>query len=151
MIDQGLVQKYIGVARTLQVKYCMGESPEPDSIHDYLGTEDANGEPSNSIDLRLKRCYELAGCCVLSGKAPQGSSVVHGSWHGPGAPQRIGHAWVRLPLGLIWEPIRGNVFLEREFYEWTRAWDEREYAFNALATMVMSHNDFGRWHESRYP
>lgn len=149
-----LIEAYVRLTGNKSVAYALGDPDhglEPDSIHDYLGTQNANGEPSQGMDQRLRRCYELAAWCVAYGSAPAGSTVVHGSWHGPGAPQRIGHAWVKLPMGLVWEPIRGNVFLEHEFYRWTSAIDEREYAFNMLAARLMRHGDFGRWHESVYP
>ena len=151
-LNNGLISAYIVATGNLAIKYNKDpDGEEPDSIHDYFGTENASGEPSVGLEQRIKRCYELAGYAVAMDLMPEGSSVVHGSWHGPGAPQRIGHAWVKLPQGLVWEPIRGLVYLEREFYAWTSAWDEREYIAQVLKKMIITHNDFGRWHESRYP
>jgi len=154
-MNELLIRTYAQVIGKRQVQYCMGDpdhGPEPDSIHDYLGSENANGEPSVGMDQRLKRCYELAGWTIMMNPSlPAGTMLVHGSWHGPEAPERIGHAWLKIPGDLVWEPIRGLVFLEHEFYRWTRAWDEREYNRRMSARMIFDHHDFGRWHESRYP
>lgn len=161
-MNQALITTYVLVMGNPQVKYCMGDPDhgnEPDSVHDYLGSENANGEPSTCMDERLKRCYELAGwTLMMNPRLPNGSTMIHGSWHGPNAPERIGHAWLKIPGGdnnlkqnMVWEPIRGLFFLEPEFYEWTRAWDEREYTRRVTARMIFDHDDFGRWHESRYP
>jgi hypothetical protein len=124
----------------------------PTGVQDLLGTERSNGEPSKTFDERIKRCYELAAWAVLVGDAPTGSAVVHGSWHGPQAEQRIRHAWVVLPgATLIWEPIRALVYEVTDFKGYTRCWDERFYSAATLATFVKTHQNFGPWHESRYP
>lgn len=125
---------------------------EPENTIDFLGTENANAEPSLTFDQRRRRCYELAGYAVLFGSAPPSSLLVHGSWHGPGAAERIGHAWVLLPpRGLVWEPIRARLYDRDDFYSWTSAWDERTYAVSVARSMVATRGHFGRWHESRYP
>jgi hypothetical protein len=127
----------------------------PSLFKDYYGTEDANMEPSEGFWDRLSRCYELAAWAVLYGDLGDGS-IVHGSWHGPGAPQRIGHAWVLLATdpgepAQIWEPITAEVFDAETFYEWTNAEPERTYTAQAAARQMVKSGHFGRWHKSLWP
>ena len=125
---------------------------EPEHGVDFLGTENASQIPSILFEQRRQRCYELAGYAVAFGTAPAGSLLVHGSWTGPVPKERIGHAWVLLPDGCVWEPIRARIYADRaEFYDWTKAWDERTYALSVVRRNLASSGHFGRWHESRYP
>lgn len=124
---------------------------EPANTIDFLGTENASAEPSLTFAQRRNRCYELAGYAVAYGAAPEGSLLVHGSWTGPVPKERIGHAWLLLPGGLVWEPIRARIYDRTEFYEWTKAWDERTYALPVVRRLLNHYGHFGRWHESRYP
>lgn len=128
-----------------------GYSTEPPNVIDFLGTENASGEPSLTFAQRRNRCYELAGSAVAFGSAPAGSMLVHGSWTGPVPKERIGHAWVILPGGRVWEPIRHRIYAKDDFYVWTRAWDERTYALPVVRRHLAATGHFGRWHESRYP
>lgn len=126
---------------------------EPSNTVDFLGTENANGEPSLTFQHRRGRCYELAGWAVLfGGTAPPNTLLVHGSWTGPIPKERIGHAWLLLPGGAqVWEPIRARLYDRDEFYAWTKAWDEVSYSVAHARRMVTAHEHFGRWHTSRYP
>lgn len=124
-------------------------------VLEYFGTENANDEPSVEYDQRAQRCYELAGYALAFGSAPRGATVIHGSWHGPRAAARIGHAWLKFRSEdgqlLVWEPITAAVYDGTEFYKATRARDEREYAETVVRQMLHGHGHYGRWHESRYP
>lgn len=138
------------------IRLVPGDGLRPDGVQDYLGTERANLEPSDTYDLRRGRCYELAGYAVAFGTTPPNVRLVHGSWHGPGAAQRIGHAWVELPdpehRGLmIWEPIRGVIYPAGPWRAWTQAWDERTYTLPTVRRLLAKSGNYGRWHESRYP
>lgn len=120
-----------------------------------LGTHEVDG-PTVNFDDRITRCYELAGYAVAFGNAPAGSVLVHGSWFGPGAKQRIGHAWVELRdevsgEWLVWEPIRAKLYDRDEWYHYVQAWPERTYPLLAVRRLIGEHNHYGRWHESRYP
>lgn len=117
----------------------------------YLGTEEANGESSRTFEERIKRCFELTCFAVVFGEAGPQSRLVHGSWHGPGAPERIRHAWVELPHGLIWEPIHAAIFDGVALRRFARMWDERTYDYNTACRMTRDHDHYGPWHESRYP
>ena len=70
----------------------------------WLGTDEPD---AMKFEDRLRRCYELAGKGILH--APEGSTLVHGTIEGFGNP-RIGHAWVELPDGSVWEPISRVVY-----------------------------------------
>lgn len=128
----------------------------PVGVVAMMGTERANDEPSATYEERRGRCYELAGYAVAFGQASviSGVKCVHGSWHGPNAEQRIGHAWVEVPTPaglLIWEPINGVLFNADEFRKYTRAWDEVTYDLPTLRRALAAHGNYGRWHQSRYP
>lgn len=123
---------------------------------DYMGTSMVfEEEPAFLFELRLTRCYELAGMAVASGDLPHGT-VVHGSLHGPGGIERIGHGWVVFqeepgdPLR-VWEPITGKVHDKREWYAWVRAWDERCYDQEQTILNTLRDGTWGRWHESEWP
>lgn len=116
-----------------------------------LGTEHANDEPSAEYEDRLKRCFELACYALVFGDAPAGSRLVHGSWHGPNAEQRIRHAWLELPDGLIWEPIHAAIYRADQIREYARMWDERTYDKHTASRMTLDWGHYGPWHESRYP
>lgn len=124
---------------------------EPPNVIDFLGTENASQQPSLTFAQRRNRCYELAGYAVAFGTAPAESLLVHGSWTGPVSKNRIGHAWVILPDGRVWEPIRHRIYDRADFYDWTKAWDEATYALPVVRRHLAATGHFGRWHDSRYP
>lgn len=117
----------------------------------FFGTQQANGEPSAEYEDRRGRCFELATYAVVFGTVPEGSILHHGSWHGPGAPERIAHAWVELPGGFIWEPITCNVYEKTSFEHWTACWSEVAYTRKAAMQMTNKTGTYGSWHGSRYP
>lgn len=123
---------------------------EPANVIDYLGTENANDEPSLLFGQRRGRCYELAGYAIAFGNVPAGTLLVHGSWTGPVPKERIGHAWLLLPDGLVWEPIRARIYDRDEFYAWTKAWDEATYNQQVARRHLSASGHYGRWHKSRY-
>lgn len=123
----------------------------PLGIQTYLGTEADGDEVFLTFEQRIKNCYHLAGYAVVFGEAGRSSRLVHGSWQGPTAEQRIGHAWVELPNGLIWEPIFAAIFDGEELRRYARMWDERTYDYHVAKKMIQSSGHWGRWHESRYP
>lgn len=136
------------------------EGPAPEGMQHFMGTEQANGEPSETVELRRTRCFELATYAMLFGLAGRtvGAELVHGTWHGPGAPRRIPHAWVNLidPVTgdrATWEPIHAVVYDRSEFYAWTAAWDERTYnvvTARACCVGAAGGAHYGPWHMSRY-
>lgn len=82
---------------------------------------------------RLGQCYALAGTFALE---HLDTELVHGSIEGMGQP-RLGHAWVVIPNGQVWEPVSAMTLpqdaFERMFnpevhfaYE---SWEWREYAY----------------------
>jgi GNAT superfamily N-acetyltransferase len=123
--------------------------PEPPGRHDLFGTGHVDG-PSTTFDERLTRCYELAASALFAG-APEGSVLVHGSIHGYGAPRRIGHAWLNLPDGTVWEPITAKVYDKDAWTAYARAREERVYTKDQAAKELIGSGHYGRWHESEYP
>jgi hypothetical protein len=145
------------VLQTFDIKIAASQSGEqPMGAVDLLGTAHPDKhEPAAEYEQRVTRCFELAGYAVLGGTAPGSSRLVHGSWKGPHAKNRIPHAWVELPepggsTGLIWEPIRAMIYDADEFRAWANAWDERTYTVGQARILALSHRHYGPWHVSRY-
>jgi hypothetical protein len=125
----------------------------PESLsHNLCGTEDLD-ETALTFDQRVGRCYELAGYAVVMGSMPSGI-LVHGSWHGPGAPRRIGHAWVEFEVDdriLVWEPITARFYLKDEFTRWTLCEAEVRYTRKKALRKIAKSEHWGRWHDSPHP
>lgn len=150
---ESLIRRVVKVTGRKAVNVQLSEFGPP-GVCDLLGTEVANGEPSAIYADRRTRCYELAACAVLPpyGLAPKGSRVIHGTIKGPGNHyERIGHAWLELPDGLLWEPISGLIHDRNEWMKWASAWEERTYTRGQVIQLIGRHQHYGRWHESRYP
>lgn len=117
-----------------------------------FGTESVGDESARTYGERLKRCYELAGYAVLLGGVPVGSVLVHGTIDGgPGTLGRIGHAWVLLPDGKVWEPITREIW--RDYATWQSYADakvERQYSKQRVSNAVRFYQHWGVWHKSQY-
>ena len=119
--------------------------------HKWFGTDLMIGEePSTRYDDRKGRCYELAGYAVVFGTAPEGSVLVHGTMHGPYEDnERIGHAWVVLPNGQVWEPTLAEVHASiGAWVGYAAAIAERRYTEREARKMIMRHGTWGCWHET---
>lgn len=103
---------------------------------------------------RLSHCYRLAAQAFydvveLPKDAPVPFALVHGSWHGPQAPNRIDHAWVLLSNRrdtLIWEPITKAICRVSDFNSYTRARSHDIYDAVSARRNLMRHGHFGPWH-----
>jgi hypothetical protein len=117
---------------------------------EYLGT-DSIDESALTIDERLTRCYELAAYALTIGTAPDDAILVHGTWqHVVHTDKRIGHAWLELPDGQIWEPIRGVIWYRAAWNMILQPIEERRYTKSEAHNAVMFYRHWGRWHESEY-
>lgn len=117
----------------------------------WFGTKDFDEEdPSHTTELRKGRCYELCCWAVASGGAPAGSILVHGTIHGPDSDmERIGHAWVLLPNGSVWEPYLRDIYItEEEWNAFASAIPERKYGRMAVLKKMRDSEHFGPWHET---
>lgn len=130
---------------------------------DYAQTD----EPMYPLGHRLGRCYELAAQAFsgwemfeqhnsaltrlpdgsMTPRLPAPKTLVHGTWQGP-EPVRIGHAWVVLEDGRIWEPITALICDPVLFHAYSR--DEAAWAYDATAVRVnlLKSGHYGPWHES---
>lgn len=119
----------------------------------YFGTEMLDpAEPARDYEERRTRCYELACQALVWGGAPAGSLLIHGSMHGdlPGQV-RIGHAWLELPGGAIWEPILGDVFATwADWQMWSNAISEHTYTLRQAQQMITQHETYGPWRPTKY-
>lgn len=107
----------------------------------------ADDEPSMSA--RLTRCYELAGKTFLNYEPKSDSTnpmwLIHGTWHGPKAPERIPHAWVVLTDGRIWEPITACIYHAETFMAYTRAEVVTGYTSRQARIKMVDTNHYGPW------
>lgn len=122
----------------------------PEGVKEFFGTENVDGQ-SKTFDQRISRCYELAVWALVMGTAPKGAKLVHGTIHGPFARRRIGHGWLRLPGGKVWEPITAKVYNEAQWVEYAAAKVERVYPKTQARMQLVLTENFGRWHKSRHP
>lgn len=122
-----------------------------------MGVEDTfdyAGEGGEFMD-RLSRCYELAAKAFYlrdieerwdrDAHLPDPRLLVHGSWHGPGATERIDHAWVELSDGRVWEPITAGIYTRSTFYNYTRAQSRIVYTEDRAKRLMLQHEHFGPW------
>lgn len=115
----------------------------------YFGTEDISGEAGHTLEDRSGRCFELSCYALTLGTAPPDSTLVHGSIQGPYRDaERIAHAWVELPNGKVWEPLRHEVYLN--FYEYALAMPERRYDIVRARRLTLSTGHWGPWHTPTY-
>lgn len=132
------------------MKRVKGPRIEPPSVIDWLGTVNSNGQPALTHEQRKSRCFELAANAIVGQLGPAllpgaGCLLVHGSIGLLSG--RIGHAWLLLPGGRLWEPIRARVYEDRAgFYHWLAAWDEIAYGRPAAIRLLNQHGHFGPWH-----
>ena len=94
---------------------------------------------------RLGRCYELTGNLALHNPEVV---LIHGSIQGMGAP-RIGHAWVVLPDGQVWEPVTNEVWKSSVFDGFFCPQVAKKYDNQALLRKVVRHEHWGPWDAGR--
>lgn len=126
-------------------------------------------QDSLRVSDRLGRCYELAAKGIqgwwmlregglvsrellgtnslpVSG-SPAPTSLVHGTWHGPNAAERIAHAWLVLDDGRVWEPVTSLICDPVLFEAYTRAVPTRTYTEKQARVHMLRSGHFGPWHE----
>lgn len=117
---------------------------------EYFGTDEMD-ESALTVEERLTRCYELSAYALTIGTAPPDATLVHGTWqHVVYAAKRIGHAWLELPDGHIWEPISGQIWKREMWNLILNPVEECRYTKDEARNAVMFHRHWGRWHESEY-
>jgi hypothetical protein len=109
------------------------------------------------FNARLGNCYELAASAFIGAEPhspfyrpeaaayPTPATLVHGSWHGPGAPSRIDHAWVLLDDDRVWEPITATIYLRAPFYEIARCEHKQTYTSDETLSNMVRHEHYGPW------
>lgn len=110
----------------------------------YFGSETIEDEPAGTTAERAGRCYELTAYALLFGSAPLGTVLVHGTVQGNGP--RIGHAWLELPDGSVWEPMYHLIYLN--WTEYASAVEERRYTSTEARRLIMSSGHWGCWHDT---
>lgn len=93
------------------------------------------------IKENLGHCYELAACKMTD---HAGAILVHGSIQGVDlAP--IGHAWVILPNGNVWEPAGEAEYTPEGFAYLFNAREHHKYTREEAAILMLSTGHFGTW------
>lgn len=104
------------------------------------------------FDSRRGRCFELTAHALAFGSAPDDALLIHGSWHGPGAKQRIRHSILVLKGGRVWEPTRARLYSDFNEFAWWADWEiEHAYGKDRLMTMLAGSGHYGPWTESEWP
>lgn len=112
----------------------------------YYGTEIVCGAPAHTVDERLGRCYSLAGFALIVGNAPHDAILVHGTIHGIfDGMERIGHAWLQLVNGDIWEPATCNIFTSTTWTIISRPCVVHQYTRYHAFCMIQSSKHWGPW------
>ncbi|MBA7656166.1 hypothetical protein ES703_64081 [subsurface metagenome] len=87
-------------------------------------------------------CYEDAWRFLI--KEEEGE-LIHGSVESLG--RRIGHAWVELPTGYIWEPESGRFIKKADFQAMAKPQEEVRYSVDEAAIMLARVGKHGPWTE----
>lgn len=118
------------------------------------------GDLGPDLSPRLGLCYELAMGALTgwekinrwTGDAtrllPEPVGIVHGTIHHRKEEHRIGHAWVMLGDGDVWEPITGLICDTVRFHDYARAEDVMLYDTVAARTTMLRNQHYGPWHDT---
>jgi hypothetical protein len=114
--------------------------------HTWMCTDIVDGEQCDTFETRKGRCYELAALAVMLNQV-SGARLVHGSIHNEfhSTIGRIGHAWVLLPDGRVWEPIFGNVYEAESWRNWSDFRIERVYPRHRAMRLMSKTEHYGPW------
>jgi hypothetical protein len=125
------------------------------------------GSLGRDLSPRLGRCYELAVKAFVGWDEarhtwwtgspsddltlPSPVTLVHGTWVDPDHvllqdKHRIGHAWVELSDGYIWEPITGLICEPTLFHAFGSTVDVETYSETAARINMVRSQHFGPWH-----
>lgn len=120
-----------------------GQGSEPVRAPSY--EPDLSGIPK-TLKERLGRCYELAGRFITNNVG----ILVHGSIQGFDNP-RIGHAWVELPDGNIWEPASAKIWPVEIFSAMFNPEVEQRYDEDETRIAMLRSRHWGPWVEPLHP
>lgn len=87
-------------------------------------------------------CYEDAWHFLI--KEEEGY-LIHGTAISLG--RRLGHAWVELPTGYVWEPYSGEYLTKERFQELVNPIEEHRYTVEEAAIMLARVGKHGPWSE----
>lgn len=114
---------------------------------DFFGTDHVSGEETDSFATRSGRCYEMAALALVFRQVPVGSILVHGTIFHPFHSRvgRIGHAWLMLPGGLVWEPTFGYVYTQEVWQRWANPKVEKTYRAHTVMRLLGVTEHYGPW------
>lgn len=93
----------------------------------------------------LGRCYELSGKQVINSGDP-GAHLVHGTIQGFGEPP-IGHAWVELSDGSVWEPAGATVYPGEVFAALFNPVEHARHSAHEASVKMLVTGHFGPWED----
>lgn len=110
-----------------------------------------------TIAARITRCYEIAAHALVSMDAvwaraeaehlPMPEVLIHGLWSSPeDRSNPIGHAWVLLDDGRIWEPISRTICDAESFMRYTQCRNVATYNAEAARINMVRTGHYGTWH-----
>jgi hypothetical protein len=106
-----------------------------------------NPDVNEPFDQRIGRCYELAGRVAARNFD---AVLVHGSIEGGGKP-RIGHAWINLKDGSIWEPATNMIWASDAFHRFFNTRVHASYDISTVQHECARYRHWGPWDGSVSP
>ena len=100
------------------------------------------------IRKRQGRCYELAGRVMLNEDGSETFTLVHGEVSSGFAWRRIGHAWIELPDGSVYDPVLNEFMTKAGFDSRAKPSKCQRYTCMQAARLIGHAGHSGPWTDS---
>ena len=100
------------------------------------------------IRKRQGRCYELAARVMLNEDGSETFTLVHGVVSSGFAWRRVGHAWIELPDGKVYEPVLNEYMTKAGFDSRAKPSECQRYAYMQAMKLLGHTGTFGPWTDS---
>jgi hypothetical protein len=101
------------------------------------------------IRKRHGRCYELAGKAILYEPDAEKWQLAHGTVWNDVLEVHMGHAWIVLEDGRIYDPVFHEYFDSQQFSERHAAKPERTYNKKEAIDHMTASKNWGPWHTAQ--
>lgn len=117
-------------------------------IRELKGTEEEM-EGITLDKVELGKCYDNAGKYLLD-HPYVGGKLVHGTANLiKELPLEFGHGWVELPGNKVFDGTANKFFRKDDYYKKLKVVKEKEFGYEEMSTMMMKHETWGPWHNTR--
>ncbi len=94
---------------------------------------------------QIGRCYELSGMAMINEPGAKDFVLVHGSIVDDLDGGRIGHAWIELYDGLIFDAVQNTYETAERYIERMQAVAEHRYAHLEACRLMSVAGHYGPW------